>query len=163
MSDTEVMRKPMFGRGAAAPQPGPAAVDEPLTESQVIPFKDVPESVRSERPSEKAVVSVIGESLHFKGELSAGEDLIIEGTVEGKINQGKCCLTLKPNGRIIADVNATKIFIDGTVKGDLRATVSVTVRASGNVTGNIVAPRVAIDDGATFNGTIEMRDPAQKG
>ena len=163
MSDTEIMRKPMFGRGAAAPQAGPAAVDLPLTDSQVIPFKDVPETVRSERTSEGAVVSVIGESLHFKGELSAGEDLIIEGTVEGKINQGKCCLTLKPNGRIIADVNATKIFIDGTVKGDLRATVSVTVRASGNVTGNIVAPRVAIDDGATFNGTIEMRDPAQKG
>lgn len=133
-----------------------------MTDSQVIPIKDVPESVRSGRQSEGAVVSVIGESLHFKGELSAGEDLIIEGTVEGKINQGKCCLTLKPNGRIIADVNATKIFIDGTVKGDLRATVSVTVRATGNVTGNIVAPRVAIDDGATFNGTIEMRDPAQK-
>jgi cytoskeletal protein CcmA (bactofilin family) len=163
MSDTEIMRKPMFGRAAASPQPARAAVDEPLTDSQVIPFKDVPESVRSERPSEGAAVSVIGESLHFKGELSAGEDLIIEGTVEGKINQGKCCLTLKPNGRIIADVNATKIFIDGTVKGDLRATVSVTVRASGNVTGNIVAPRVAIDDGATFNGTIEMRDPAHKG
>ena len=107
-------------------------------------------------------VSVIGESLHFKGELSAGEDLIIEGTVEGKINQGKCCLTLKPNGRIIADVDATKIFIDGTVKGDLRATVSVTIRQSGDVTGNIVAPRVALEDGATFNGTIEMRDPAQK-
>lgn len=167
MSDTEIMRKPMFGRAAAAPQPSPARgsapVDEALTESQVVAFKDVPDSVRAERPSEGAVVSVIGESLHFKGELSAGEDLIIEGTVEGKINQGKCCLTLKPNGRIIADVNATKIFIDGTVKGDLRATVSVTVRASGNVTGNIVAPRVAIDDGATFNGTIEMRDPAQKG
>ncbi len=162
MSDTELMRKPMFGRAAAAPPARQVPSEDALTESQVIPFKDVPESVRGPRQSEGAMVSVIGESLHFKGELSAGEDLIIEGTVEGKINQGKCCLTLKPNGRIIADVNATKIFIDGTVKGDLRATVSVTVRASGNVTGNIVAPRVAIDDGATFNGTIEMRDPAQK-
>lgn len=160
MSDTEIMRKPMFGRSAA---PAPARDEDPLTQSQVIPFKDVPESVRGDRqPGNGPAVSVIGESLHFKGELSAGEDLIIEGTVEGRINQGKCCLTLKPNGRIIADVNATKIFIDGSVQGDLRATVSVTIRATGKVTGNIVAPRVALEDGATFNGSIEMRDPAQK-
>jgi cytoskeletal protein CcmA (bactofilin family) len=134
--------------------------DEPLTESQVIPFKDVPNSVRSNSESGNQPVSVIGESLHFKGDLSAGEDLIIEGTVEGRINQGKCCLTLKPNGKLLANVNATKIFIEGTVKGDLHATVSVTVRESGAVKGNIVAPKVALEEGATLNGTIEMRDPS---
>ena len=135
--------------------------DEKHTESQVIPFKDVPESVSESAQSSTAtpVVSVIGETLHFKGELSAGEDLIIEGTVEGKINQGKCCLTLKPKGKIFADVDATKIFIEGTVEGDLHATVSVTVRNSGNVTGNIVAPTVAIEEGATFNGSITMQAP----
>jgi cytoskeletal protein CcmA (bactofilin family) len=153
----------MFGRSSQAHPAAPAANDERRGEPPVVHFKDATEVQRGERPApENAAVSVIGESLHFKGELSAGEDLIIEGTVEGKINQGKCCLTLRPNGRIIADVNATKIFIDGTVQGDLRATVSVTIRATGNVTGNIIAPRIAVDDGATFNGTIEMRDPAQK-
>ncbi len=154
MSDTEVMRRPMFGRTAAqAPAAAPVAQEDRRSETHAPQLRAAPDD---------AAVSVIGESLHFKGELSAGEDLIIEGTVEGKINQGKCCLTLKPNGRIIADVNATKIFIDGTVQGDLRATVSVTIRATGKVTGNIVAPRIAIDDGASFNGTIEMRDPTQK-
>jgi len=143
----------MFGRGQQAAAAAPVVQEDRRSEFQAPQLRAAPDD---------AAVSVIGESLHFKGELSAGEDLIIEGTVEGKINQGKCCLTLKPNGRIIADVNATKIFIDGTVQGDLRATVSVTVRATGKVTGNIVAPRVAIDDGASFNGTIEMRDPAQK-
>ena len=48
------------------------------------------------------------------------------------------------------------------MKGDLHATVSVTVRESGKVKGNIVSPTVAIDEGATFNGSIEMRDPTQK-
>ncbi len=152
MSDTEIMKTPEWPD------------DEKLTESQVIQFKDVPDSVRKDRGTNigHPSVSVIGESLHFKGELSAGEDLIIEGTVEGKINQGKCCLTLKPNGKIIADVNATKIFIEGTVKGDLHATVGVTVRDSGNVEGNIVSPKVAIEEGATFNGSIEMRSPSEK-
>ena len=175
VSDTEIMEAPDFRD------------EKSLTDSQVIPFKDVPEGVRKDRiasqaaktpafpapspgdreqahtptdPSNTHTVSVIGESLHFKGELSAGEDLIVEGTVEGKINQGKCCLTVKPRGQLLANVNATKIFIEGKVKGDMRATVSVTVRASGKVKGNIIAPKVALEEGATFNGLIEMRDPS---
>lgn len=152
MSDTEIMKRPRWQD------------DRKMTESQVIRLKDVPESVRKDRDHRdnrgESIVSIIGESLHFKGELSAGEDLIIEGTVEGTIDQGSCCLTVKPNGRIIADVNATKIFIEGNVEGDLHATVSVTVRESGTVTGNIVAPTVAITEGATFNGSIEMRSPS---
>ena len=149
MSDTQIM-KSLEGD------------NEALTESQVIALRDVPTSVRKEPETIGDQVSVIGETLHFKGELSAGEDLVIEGKVEGTINQGKCCLTVKPKGQIIANVNATKIFIEGRVTGDLSATVSVTVRESGIVEGNIVAPRVAITEGATFNGNIQMRNPAEK-
>ena len=84
-SDTQTMKTPNFG-------------NEKHTDSQVVPFKDVPESVRSGNPSASGqqAVSVIGETLHFKGDLSADEDLLIEGTVEGTINQGKCSLLLKP-------------------------------------------------------------------
>ncbi|MEJ2127547.1 MAG: polymer-forming cytoskeletal protein [Woeseiaceae bacterium] len=135
--------------------------NEQLTESQVIAFRDVPKSVQRDDQQQGGEVSVIGETLHFKGELSAGEDLVIEGKVEGTVNQGKCCLTVKPKGIMLANVNATKIFIEGRVEGDLSATVSVTIRESGEVTGNIIAPRVAIDEGATFNGNIEMRAPKE--
>lgn len=157
MSDTEVMK--------TLPNAGFKPDDEQLTESQVIAFGDVPKSVRKSesQASPTSPVSVIGETLHFKGELSAGEDLVIEGKVEGTVNQGKCCLTVKPKGVLIANVNATKIFIEGKVEGDLAATVSVTIRDSGDVTGNIVAPKVAINEGATFNGGIEMRAPKSGG
>ena len=153
MSDTEILPKPNFEG------------DSKLTDSQVIALNEVPSSVKRDQPAHsqggEQPVSVIGESLHFKGELSAGEDLIIEGTVEGQINQGKCCLTLRPKGTLLANVNATKIFIEGRVEGDLHATVSVTVRKSGVVTGNIVAPTVGLEEGATFNGNIEMRSPSK--
>lgn len=149
MSDTEVLKT--------------LNEDNPeLTESQVIAFSDVPKSVRDSQTTSPNPVSVIGETLHFKGELSAGEDLVIEGKVEGTVNQGKCCLTVKPKGELFANVNATKIFIEGKVKGDLSATVSVTIRESGEVAGNIVAPKVAINEGATFNGSIDMRAPETK-
>ena len=146
-SDTQIMEAPAFGD------------DSNLTESQVIRLRDVPDSVRRSNDADESgdKVSVIGETLYFKGELTAGEDLVIEGTVEGTINQGKCCLTVKPKGRLVANVNATKIFIEGKVKGDLHATVSVKVRRGGEVEGNIVAPTV--EEGATFNGNIEMRAP----
>ena len=144
----------------AMPAPGEAKEDnEQLTESQVIAFRDVPKSVQRDQEQSGSEVSVIGETLHFKGELSAGEDLVIEGTVEGTVNQGKCCLTVKPKGTLLANVNATKIFIEGRVEGDLSATVGVTIRESGEVTGNIIAPKIAIHEGATFNGSIEMRAP----
>jgi len=133
--------------------------NEKLTQSQVIAFSDVPRSVRQEGQKHDNPVSVIGETLHFKGELSAGEDLVIEGKVEGVVNQGKCCLTVKPKGVLLANVNATKIFVEGRVEGDLAATVSVTIRESGVVTGNITAPKVAINEGATFNGSVAMRSP----
>jgi len=133
--------------------------NEKLTQSQVIAFSDVPRSVRPDGQKQDHPVSVIGETLHFKGELSAGEDLVIEGKVEGVVNQGKCCLTVKPKGVLLANVNATKIFVEGRVEGDLSATVSVTIRESGVVTGNITAPKVAINEGATFNGSVAMRAP----
>lgn len=151
MSDTELMKIP--------PGTDSAADNEQLTESQVIAFSDIPKSVQREEQHQDASVSTIGETLHFKGELSAGEDLVIEGTVEGTVNQGKCCLTVKPKGSLLANVNATKIFIEGRVEGDLSATVGVTIRESGKVKGNIIAPTVAIHEGATFNGSIEMRAP----
>ena len=154
MSDTEIMKVPPHGADSAD--------NEQLTESQVIAFSDVPRSVQREQPAHEGQVSVIGETLHFKGELSAGEDLVVEGTVEGTVNQGKCCLTVTPRGVLLANVNATKIFIEGRVEGDLSATVSVTIRESGNVNGNIVAPKVALNEGATFNGNIEMRAPGDK-
>ncbi|MEM9172674.1 MAG: polymer-forming cytoskeletal protein [Pseudomonadota bacterium] len=155
MGDTEIMKRPSWKKEEPA-----------VTDSQVLSFNQVPESVRAAQDyinaDRNTVVSVIGETLHFKGELSADEDLIIEGTVEGTIEQGACSLTLRPKGQIKANVNATKIFIEGTVHGDLHATDSVTVRQTGNVTGNIVAPVVAITEGATFNGSIEMRNPTDK-
>ncbi len=139
----------------------PTLDDDKLTESQVVAFGDVPRSVQQDAGQDGNQVSVIGETLHFKGELSAGEDLVVEGTVEGTVNQGKCCLTVRPKGVLLASVNATKIFIEGRVEGDLSATVSVTIRESGEVKGNITAPSVSINDGATFNGSIEMRAPGE--
>jgi cytoskeletal protein CcmA (bactofilin family) len=100
--------------------------------------------------------SVLGPTLRFRGELSAQEDLIIQGSVEGSITHTQS-LTVGTDGSMKGDIRARVIVIDGKVEGDLYATESVNIRATAKVKGNVFAPRVAITDGAFFQGQIEMQ------
>ncbi len=108
------------------------------------------------RPSEAPRASVLGPTLKFRGELSAQEDLIIQGTVEGSITHTQS-LTIGTDGSMKGNIRARVIIIDGKVDGDLYATESVNIRATAKVKGNVFAPRVAITDGAFFQGQIEMQ------
>jgi cytoskeletal protein CcmA (bactofilin family) len=99
--------------------------------------------------------SVLGKTLTFKGELSAEEDLILQGRVEGSIHHTQS-LTVGVDGVVNGDIHARSIVIEGTVEGDLHGTASVLIAATAKVRGNIVAPRVGITEGANFNGAVDM-------
>src|SRR5688572_21867273 len=104
-------------------------------------------------------VSVLGPTLTFRGgELSSDEDLIIEGTVEGKIAHQNHHLTIGKNGRVKADVKARLITVYGTIEGNLHGDEGVQVMASARVMGNVVAPRVSIETGARFEGSITTKE-----
>jgi cytoskeletal protein CcmA (bactofilin family) len=104
-------------------------------------------------------ISVIGPTLRFKGELSAKEDLVIEGYVEGRIAHQDKDLTIGENGKVKADIHANVVDILGEVEGDVRGDKIVRLKASAKVDGNIRAPRLVLEDGAFFTGSIEMSDP----
>lgn len=106
-------------------------------------------------------ISVIGPTLQFKGELSANEDLVIEGYIEGKIAHQEKNLTIGAKGRVKADIHAREIDILGELDGDVRGDELVRLKKTAVVNGNISAPRVLIEDGACFNGSIEMGQPAK--
>ena len=98
----------------------------------------------------------IGKSILIKGELSGGEDLTIEGTVEGKIELRDHVLTVGANGQIKAEVSTKSIVVFGQVVGNLTATEKVDIQEKGSVEGDITAPRVAIGDGSHFKGSVDM-------
>ena len=100
--------------------------------------------------------SVLGPTLRFRGELSAQEDLVVQGSVEGSITHTQN-LTIGTDGSMTGNIRARVIIIDGKVDGDLYATESVNIRATAKVKGNVFAPRVAIQDGAFFQGQVEMQ------
>src|SRR6202046_2060567 len=106
--------------------------------------------------------SVLGPTLRFRGELSAQEDLIVQGSVEGAITHTQS-LTTGTGGSMKGDIRARVIVIDGKVDGDLYATESINIRATAKVKGNVFAPRVAIQDGAFFQGQIDMQPSGAAG
>jgi cytoskeletal protein CcmA (bactofilin family) len=105
--------------------------------------------------------SGMGKSIVINGELSASEDLTVEGCVEGKIQLSDHVLTVGSNARIKAQVTAKAIVVLGQVTGNLIATEKVDIKESGSVEGDIVAPRVAIADGSHFRGSIDMQKKDQ--
>jgi cytoskeletal protein CcmA (bactofilin family) len=111
---------------------------------------------------ERDVVN-IGKSVVIKGELNGSEDLTIEGHVDGKIELREHVLTIGPNGKIKAQVFAKAVVVLGEVTGNVTATEKVDIRDSGSVDGDIVAPRVAIAEGAHFRGSVDMQRAGRAG
>jgi cytoskeletal protein CcmA (bactofilin family) len=112
------------------------------------------------RPAKGA--SVLGPTLTFRGgELSSDEDLIIEGIVEGKIAHQSHHLTIGKQGRVKADIKARLITVLGTVEGDLHGDEGVQITATAHVIGNVVSPRVSIESGARFEGSITTKDDSR--
>jgi cytoskeletal protein CcmA (bactofilin family) len=100
--------------------------------------------------------TTMGPTIKIKGDLSGEEDFLIQGQVDGTINFKKNNLTIGEKGRIQADVSAQSINVEGELQGDLQGEERVTIAKSGKVRGNIVAPRVILEDGAMFKGSIDM-------
>jgi len=113
-----------------------------------------------QQPIRSKNVSVIGPTLVFKGELSADEDLVIEGTIEGAIAHHQKSLTIGKQGRVTADIHATSVIVEGELNGDIHSDVLVSLAKGAVVTGNIYCARLVMEEGATFNGNVEMVVPS---
>ena len=94
-----------------------------------------------------------------KGELSGSEDLIVDGEVEGSISLRGQTLTIGPNGRVRANIEARNVIVHGRVNGDIHATERVELRKTASLAGDIATARISIDDGAFFKGGIDIQKP----
>ncbi len=134
------------------------AVKPPTGPGQGAPVGEPPAAARAAEPKRQLGDTVnIGKSVVIKGELNGSEDLTIEGQVDGKIELRQNVLTIGPNGKIKAQIFAKAVVVLGEVTGNVTATEKVDIRDNGSVDGDIVAPRVAIADGAHFRGSIDMQ------
>ncbi len=129
----------------------PNAVSEPSHNRDMKAPAREPKQARSSAGSAK-----IGKSIRIEGTLTGNEDLTIDGKVQGRIKLSGHSLTIGPNGKIEAGLRARLVVVRGEVKGNITADDKIQITANGSVEGDLRAPRIALDDGAYFAGSVDM-------
>jgi cytoskeletal protein CcmA (bactofilin family) len=97
-----------------------------------------------------------GKFFVFKGELSSDEDLRFDGTLKGHLYIDGATLTVGETATVDADVRAKQVIVQGTVQGSIAASDRIELTATAKVNGTLIAERVLIADGASFNGGVYM-------
>ena len=105
--------------------------------------------------------TMIGSTVVIDGNITSAEDLIIEGKVSGTVTATGHEVTVGQDGQLKANISAKIVRIEGKVEGDISGGEKVIISKTGNVLGNIDAPRVTLEDGAKFKGSIAM-DPDEQ-
>src|SRR5690606_3773879 len=119
-------------------------------------FASTPAAPEPKRSAAQREAAVIGPSIHIDGDLRGEEDLLIDGEVSGTVQLKSNSLTVGSQGKVKADVDAHTTFVEGLVEGDLYGSERVVIRKTAQVRGNITSPRVSLEEGARFKGSIEM-------
>jgi cytoskeletal protein CcmA (bactofilin family) len=101
--------------------------------------------------------ATIGRSVVIKGDISGSESLYIDGRVEGTISFTDSRVTIGRNAVIVANVSAKEVVVMGTVTGNIHCLDRLDIRGEATVTGDVVTPRVCIEDGALVKGSVEVR------
>jgi cytoskeletal protein CcmA (bactofilin family) len=138
-------------------QPKPSTPSSTYT---AVPTKEV-RPMESSKFEARSDVAHIGKSVVIKGELSGSEDLYLDGEVEGTIELQKHSLTVGPNGKIRAHVNAKEVIIHGKIDGNISGTDRVELKRTAVLVGDISTQRITIEDGAYFKGAIDIQRDAK--
>lgn len=139
------------------------ATKPPLTNGPAAAMSESPlvrTSLAASASAEQA--ATIGKSLVIKGEVTGSESLYIDGRVEGTINLPGNRVTVGRNGQVAANITAREIVVQGRIVGNVTASDRLDVRSEGSLTGDVVAQRISVEDGAFFKGKIDIRRPAEK-
>lgn len=105
--------------------------------------------------------ATIGRSVVIKGEVSGAESLYVDGRIEGTVNFGDSRVTIGRNGVVVADINAREVVVMGSVTGNIHCSDRLDIRSEGSLTGDVVTPRICVEDGAVLKGAIEVRADQQ--
>ena len=98
---------------------------------------------------------LVGPRMTIRGALVGEEDLVVEGRVEGTI-QIAGHLVVAEGGVVESDVEVESVDVHGQVAGDVTASATITIHPGAQVLGNLRAPRIIIDEGAHFQGAVDM-------
>ena len=99
--------------------------------------------------------TIIGQGITIEGEITSDEDVVVAGTVRGKLT-AEGPVTIEAGGIVEADIGAASLAVGGTVTGNVVASDRVDLLAGGRLVGDVKASRITIADGASFKGNVDM-------
>ncbi len=99
--------------------------------------------------------SVIGENSVFEGRFYVSGSILIEGKFDGEIKT-EDHLTVGPTGKVKTDIYARRVTVGGTLIGNITATEEVDLLANGKVLGNVVTPKLNVEDGVLIQGMVTI-------
>ena len=93
----------------------------------------------------------------FKGEFKSECDFRVDGNFEGSIEtNGK--VVIGKNGRIEGTVVCSSADIEGVINGTIHVEDLLSIRSTGEVTGDVVMSKLVVESGAIFNAKSSMKD-----
>jgi cytoskeletal protein CcmA (bactofilin family) len=154
----------MFNKDKAQDKPAAPSYSEPepFKSPASVSSSPAPASVARSSSTSGGPTATIGPTIRVKGDISGDENLKIEGTVEGTVSLAAHELEIGQSGKVTANLTAKTIRIHGEVQGDVVGKEYVIITASSRVRGNIVTPRMTLEDGARFKGSIDIDPEAGK-
>lgn len=97
----------------------------------------------------------LSSDVQIKGDVSFTTELVIDGQVEGSITSDGT-LIIGAHGKVIGDIQAGSVNIQGSVRGDVLAGKRCSLEAGGSLQGDVEAPRLAVDESASFIGSAKI-------
>jgi cytoskeletal protein CcmA (bactofilin family) len=140
--------------------PPPAQISTPPVVQQSAPQAAPP--VAYSAPAPKNAVSIVCKGISIRGEVWGDEDLQIDGELSGTVKLVGARVSIGPEGRVAGNIQAREIIVRGTLKGNLRASERILMGSTGRWEGDGVSPRLAIEEGATVRGNLEVADAPEK-
>jgi cytoskeletal protein CcmA (bactofilin family) len=99
--------------------------------------------------------TVIGAGITIEGEVSADDEVVVQGTIRGKLDAREG-VTVEAGGVVEADITSGPLTVAGNVTGNITSSDRVDLQSGARVVGNVKATRITIADGAQFKGNVDM-------
>lgn len=106
--------------------------------------------------------TIIGEQIIIEGDISGNGDLVIEGSVKGRIQVEAHHLTVGPKGNVESEIHAADVTISGKLVGNIDAKGKVVITKEADFKGEIKARSISVEDGALLKAVIELSNRDEK-
>ena len=131
-------------------------VETQLADDASVGRPPAPRGQRAGGPHVPEGITTIGKGVVLEGDVKGGEDLVVDGRVDGTIELPQHVLTVGPTGRVKAQLSAKSVVVLGTVEGSIQARELVRIGETGSVEGAIAASRLVVAGGARLQGRVDV-------